>query len=191
MIRLNRLTAASQLRVLPVPETHISFLREAFLKKGIAFGTGDYGVLVFIDDMLVGAISYRKPMFAGFPLYVLTDLVISHEGRLAKLVARVATLRDTFRPFERKLLQRFSTIRTTAYSDYPDAMKYRGSWKVETRKETDDGPAGKYEINYLAEARSETLADAYAWWWKRDGEREVAAARSREQEGRPAHPEAA
>lgn len=177
-IDLAKVTAKSKLRALPVPEANISFLREAFLKKGIAFGTGDYGVLVFIDDMLVGAISYRKPLSAGQPLYVLTDLVITREGRLAKLIGRLATLHAVTRGFEHKVIARFKSLRTTAYSEYPEAMKYRGSWTVEKRTEV-NGPAGRYEINYVSDVRQDTLDATFQWWWKRDGEREVAAARLR------------
>lgn len=186
-VRLDRMHAGSRLAVLPAPETHISFLREAFLKRGIEFGTGDYGLLVFIDDMLVGAISYRKPLSSGHPLIVLTDLTVTREGRLAKLVARVATCRDAFRALERKQLVRYPVLTTTVFSEYPESMKYRGSWKVHSREQVDD----RYKLIYRSEARAETLEACFAWWWRRDGEREVAAARRRAEEAGSAQPQAA
>lgn len=189
-IRLERLHADSVLSVVPAPEAYITFLREAFLKRGIAFGSGDYGVLVYLDNMLVGCISYRKPMSAGQPLLVLTDMTIVREGRLAKLVARLATLREVFRPLERKQLLRYDQVSTIVFSDHPESMKYRGSWKVHSRSEVNER-SGKYKLSYRADARPDTLADCYAWWWKRDGEREVAAARSRAAEAGSAQPQAA
>jgi hypothetical protein len=189
-VHLDRLRPDSVLSALPAPESYITFLREAFLKRGIAFGSGDYGALVFLDDMLVGCISYRKPMSAGQPLLVLTDLVITREGRLAKLVARLATHRDVIRPLERKQLVRYDQVSTIVFSDHPESMKYRGSWKVHTREEV-NALSGKYKLSYRAAVRTESFADCYAWWWKRDGEREVAAARSRAQEAGSQEPQAA
>jgi hypothetical protein len=189
-IVVEQLTEQSRLAVLPVPEANISFLREAFLKRGIAYGTGDYGVLVFLDHMLVGAISYRKLMGTRTQLFVLTDLVITREGRLAKLVARAATCREVFEPFEHQQLTRYDRISTTVFSDHPESMKYRGSWKVHSREEI-DGPAGRYKVSYVSDVRTETLAECYAWWWRRDGAKQVAQARSRAPQGRSADAEAA
>ena len=98
----------------------MTFLRETYLKKTIAFGQGDYSVLVFIDDMLAGGVSYRKPLQSTSDIaYVLTDLATTREGRVAKLVARIATCQDALKPLERKLLRRFRRVRTTAYPTIP------------------------------------------------------------------------
>lgn len=166
--------------VLPAPEAQVSFLRQAFLKKGILFGEGDFSVLVYLDGMLAGAISYRRPMAAGGHLYVLTDLATTREARIAKLIARIATSREAVRPMERKLISRFHEVKTSAFSEHPEAMKYRGSWKVEKREEVNT-EAGRYAITYRSEIRAETLREAYQWWWRRDGEREVERARHRDQ----------
>ena len=173
-VELAKIHANSKLWALPAPEAHIAFLRECFLARNIMFGSGDFSLKLFIDDMLLGAISYRKPMSSGGSLYVLTDMTITREGRLAKLVARAATCREAFKPFEHKLLVRFKTLTTTAFSEYPEAMKYRGSWKVRSR----EGEPGKYKISYISEIRDETLSECFAWWWKRDGANQVAAALS-------------
>jgi hypothetical protein len=186
-VDLAKIHDKSQLWVQPASEAHIAFLREAFLSKRIAFGSGDYSVKVMIDDMLVGAISYRKPLASGQPLFVLTDLAITREARLAKLVARLATLRMTFKAFEHKLVKRFALLSTTAFSEHPDAMKYRGSWKLKDR----EGEEGNYTLRYVAEPRSETFDDCFRWWWRRDGEKFVAAARVRDQAPRPQDTQAA
>jgi hypothetical protein len=124
------------------------------------------------------------------PLYVLTDLAVTRQGRIAKLIARAATCRETIRPFEHKLIARFRSLRTTAYSDYPEAMKYRGSWTVEKREEV-NGKAGRYAINYISEIRDESLAACFAWWWRRDGERHVAEAVGRADAARSPDPQTA
>ena len=170
---LMKLTKKSKVTVVPCAEGHMTFLRETYLKKTIAFGQGDYSVLVFIDDMLAGGVSYRKPLQSTSDIaYVLTDLATTREGRVAKLVARIATCQDALKPLERKLLRRFRRVRTTAYSDHPEAMKYRGSWTVESREEV-NAAHGRYEINYLADLRPEPYQQQYEWWWKHNGEREV------------------
>lgn len=182
-VDLAKLHKKTRLSIAPVPESHATFLRETYLKKTIAFGQGDYSVLVYLDDMLAGLISYRKPMTsASDVLYVLTDLATTREGRIAKLIARVATCREVVAPLERRLIRRFRKVRTTAFSDHPEAMKYRGSWAVETRKEV-NALHGRYAINYLSDLRLEPAQSCFAWWWQRDGQREVAAARNRNPAG--------
>lgn len=189
-VELARLHKKSRLSVLTVPEAKINFLRNAYLKKGIAYGQGDYAVLVYIDDMLAGCISYRRLQGNGHALYVLTDLSVTREGRIAKLIARLATHRAVFAPMEKRLLLRFNAVRTAAFSDHPEAMKYRGSWEVESREELVDG-AARYKIVYGSKPREEELQACYRWWWGRDGEREVGAARKRDQDSRSAQAPAA
>jgi len=189
-IRIEALTEQSVLRTVPAPEAQISFLREAFLKRGIAFGTGDYGVLVFLDEMLVGAISYRKPIAASDKtLFVLTDLVIVREGRLAKMIARLATCHEVFRPLEHRQLTRYQRLSTTVFSDHPVSMKYRGAWELHSRDEINDR-SGRFKLVYHQATREEGLDACYAWWWQRDGQREVAAARRRMEAAGSAHDQA-
>jgi hypothetical protein len=95
-----------------------------------------------------------------------------------------------FKPFEHQQLTRYDRISTTVFSDHPESMKYRGTWKVHSREEL-DGPAGRFKISYVSDVRADTLAECYAWWWKRDGAKQVAEARRRAAPGRSAGVEAA
>lgn len=184
-VDLAKVHKRTKLRAVPVPEAMVSFLRETYLKRGIAFGTGDFGTLIYLDDMLAGAVSYKRSMRGPNDLYVLTDLATTREGRIAKMIARAATCRAVFRPFELRMVRRYKTLLTTAFSEFPEAMKYRGSWEIVKRDEV-NARSGRYAINYASEVRSDTLDDVFRWWWDRDGKKQVEAARNRDQDGRPA-----
>lgn len=198
-VDLRRITENSKIHLVPTREFNIHYLRAIYLKRGIESGKGDLAVLVYIDDMLAGAISYRQAPAKkltegrwGLPdkVFLLTDLSTTREGRIAKLISRVATLRVTLAPLERRQVLRYKTVSTVAFSEHPQAMKYRGSWKVESREEV-ELHGSRYKIKYLSEVRNESLEECFAWWWERDGKREVAAARSRAEEAGSAQPQAA
>ncbi|MBS7703297.1 V-type ATPase 116kDa subunit family protein [Chelatococcus asaccharovorans] len=194
-IDLTRLGPATEVRIVKATGAQVDFLRSTYLQKSIQFASGDYQALVFLDDMLAGAIIYQRSTFAFTPetadqLYLLSDFATTRAGRLAKLIARIATLRSVIRPFERATLEHFDRLLTTAFSDHPEAMKYRGSWKVINRRENPDGTS-RYLINYGSPVRDESPQQAYEWWWNRDGEAQVAAARDGTKAHRSPAPEAA
>ena len=64
-------------------------------------------------------------------------------------------------------------------------MKYRGSWNAAKREEVNDETA-RWKITYVADTRLDSLDDVYAWWWKRDGRKQVEQARDRASNGRSA-----
>ncbi len=59
---------------------------------------------------------------------------------------------------EQKLAQKVRTIGTTAFTDKPVSMKYRGVFDLHSRKEG--------RLNYLGEAGKWSLEQALTWWHK-------------------------
>ena len=58
---------------------------------------------------------------------------------------------------ERVYGQRFDRIYTTAFTDKPVSMKYRGAFEVSSRK-----PG---LINYVSPVRSDSVKSLYSKWW--------------------------
>jgi hypothetical protein len=182
---LTRLTENSVCRIIPSSTYRLNFLRHVYLKKSIAFAQGDAHLLVYLDDMLAGGIVYRLGREAFSPVELLSDFATTRQGRVAKLIARLATTRAAVSVIERRFVDRYQRLTTQAFSDHPVAMKYRGSWEV-TKRVEDDRQGAKYVLTYESEVRDEDPQRTYAHWWKRDGARQVAEARNRNQEGRSA-----
>ena len=173
-----KLHKKSCITVLPSNGGRLNFLKNIYLKKSIAHVTGQGSYEIYIDGMLVGGMIYSRSKFGkNTELYLMSDFSTSRLGRIAKLIARVATNREVIRHLDLKFIEQHATILTTAFSDHPAAMKYRGSWEVRSRV---NGPPGgpKFILNYESAVREETLAEAYRWWWERDGKDEVATARA-------------
>ncbi|MDR3488789.1 MAG: hypothetical protein P4M05_28290 [Bradyrhizobium sp.] len=179
-----RLHKKSRISIAPSNGGRLNFLKNIYLKKSIAHVSGQGSFEVYIDGMLAGGLIYARSKFGkNTELYLMSDFSTSRSGRVAKLIARIATSRAVIRELDLKFIERHTSILTTAFSDHPAAMKYRGSWEVKSR---DAGPAGgpKFILNYVSEVREETLAETYRWWWDRDGSAEVGAARDRVSGGR-------
>lgn len=183
-VDIAKLTDKTECRIVPATGFQLNFLRLAYLKKSIMFSQGDAHLLVYLDDKLAGGIVYRLGRHAFAPLEVLSDFTTTREGRIAKLVARLATTRAAVSVMEKRMIERFNVVTTQAFSDHPVAMKYRGSWELKKRVE-DDRQGAKFVLTYESEVRDESPQESYAHWWKRDGAKQVEQARNRDQGGRP------
>jgi hypothetical protein len=101
-------------------------------------------------------------------VYMLSDFPVAPTdySRLSKLVLYASLSKESKLIAERVAKRRIKQVLTTAYSNAPESMKYRGIFKLHTRKEnlttkrdwgeTIDVEANayyrrKYELNYLAE----------------------------------------
>jgi hypothetical protein len=62
---------------------------------------------------------------------------------------------------EQGLNRRVATIGTTAFTSKPVSMKYRGLFRLHSRKEG--------RLNYLADTGRWSLAEALTWWQQQHG----------------------
>ena len=62
-----------------------------------------------------------------------------------------------------KLMSRFGWLITTAFSENPVSMKYRGVFKLYSRKEKKK----LYSLNYFAKLGEKTLQDQFNTWVKK------------------------
>jgi hypothetical protein len=126
----------------------------------------------------------------------LSDVTTTREAKLSKFIARLATSHELVKTIERRVLDKFPVVVTTARSKNPVSMKYRGIYELHSRKESVDplDEPGTLILQYHSDVRAESPQETYDWWWKSYGRKEterLAKARDRAETRRPEQPEAA
>lgn len=168
----NKLTPKSQVQIIPAETGHLNFIKDVYLAKSIVHTSGLMGFFVYIDGMLVGGIIYalQKHGIATYSqgecIYLLSDVTISNEMKLSKLVALIATSQTLTRMVEKKIVSRIRVVVTTARTHKPVSMKYRGIYKLLTRRPSEDPTEGNI-IQYGSEVRLQTPQQLYRDWFKK------------------------
>ena len=145
--------------------------RSHYLNAAIAPAGAQIVFGVVAGGRLIGCIAFTtQSSAASFAIpsptvYMLTDFAIAptRYSRLSKLVVAAAISRECRLLLERRCGRRFRSLVTTAFSDHPVSMKYRGVLKLLTRTET-KGDAHPYKLNYGEAFGESTLADTFARW---------------------------
>jgi hypothetical protein len=145
-------------------------LRSLYLNPGIAPASvlQAYGLLV--DGVLAGvwAIGMPDGRFGNFApsihphAYLMSDFPVGDgtTKRLSALVLRAALSRESQLLAERAMHHRVRGVVTTAFTHKAVSMKYRGLFKLLSRKEVD----GENVLNYAAPVGEWTLQEALDTW---------------------------
>lgn len=139
---------------------NINFLRSIYLAKNINFTNGAINFLVFIDGLLTGGIVISKDKSGSLDnLYLLSDFSVTRDGKMAKLVALIATSSTLLDVANKRYFMRADTITTSVFTDKPVSMKYRGAFKLHARKNG--------FLQYVSEVRNETPQEIFIAWWNK------------------------
>ncbi len=107
---------------------------------------------------------YRGPDIPGMARLLVDFSVGSTRYKhLSKLVLRAAISREARLLVERNYKRRIQFVRTTAFSDHPESMKYRGLYKQIKREVL---PNGTYKLVYEAAMTDIALAEHLRLWSK-------------------------
>ena len=87
--------------------------------------------------------------------------------RMSKLILAVVLSKEVKLMIEQMINQRVRVITTTAFTDKPVSMKYRGIFELASRKE--DPP----RLNYNGEAGKWTMREGFEWWIKKHSKHKV------------------
>ena len=156
------LKASSKVTLVPIKSEHMSFLKDKYLALGLEHVTGMYNVAVYIDGALAGGFIYSRDTSGRLDvLYLLSDFSVSRDRRLSKLIAMLAASEVPVRAFDRVLAQKSRLVMTTAFTDKPVSMKYRGIYELHARKTG--------FLQYRSEVRSGSPDEVYRDWWRRFG----------------------
>ena len=164
-IDLDKIKPDSVVTIGRADAAQMTFLKDVYLKKGIVHTPGMVNYLVRVDDMLVGGLIYTLPKFGEkASIYLLSDFAISQQGRLSKLVTRLACNGEILHDLGKRFVNRYREVKTTAFSDNPVSMKYRGIFELSKREEK-NAPEGKFMLNYVGARIDETPQQAFEWWY--------------------------
>lgn len=154
-----KLTSDSPVEIIAATSKMMNFLKDIYLAKGIAHVSGLANYLVLIDGCLAGGFIYARDKFGGEQIYLLSDFALAPRSRVSKLIAMLATSAAVIRRLEIKLVQRIAAVNTTAFTDKPVSMKYRGIFDLTGRS------PGK--LNYASKIREQSPGEIYREWYGR------------------------
>jgi hypothetical protein len=162
-----------ELRRLTVRE--FSALRSRYLNALIPPAAPRLSVAVLAGGKLVGAYATNESDGAMHVegqvpqpyVYLLSDFPVAPGVKhLAKLVLLAALSRESQLLIEPSVKHRVRGLYTSAFSDRPVSMKYRGLFDLVGRKERDPGSHTKYVLNYTARLGQWPLSEVLALWSK-------------------------
>lgn len=169
--------------------------RSEYMNANIRPGNATQAVGVFVDGKMCGVYAFSaSSTFAQWDpygdaptIYLLSDFPVEpvDYDRLAKLVLYAALSKESKLLAERIVKKRIHNLVTTAFSQNPVSMKYRGLFKIFNRKENealqekwaaDIDPSNayynqKYEINYGAKMGEWTLDEGLQMWKAKHSQR--------------------
>lgn len=157
-------------------------LRSQYMNHNIKPGSPNLAYAVLVDGVIIGSFALMKQnSLSNFDkyiqtpsIYLLSDFPVSNSkyDRLAKLVLYVALSSEVKIICENLSRRRIYSMVTTAFSNNPVSMKYRGIFQLLTRKENEKTNE-KYEINYGAMLGEWTMQEGLEIWKKKHGNKMV------------------
>jgi len=151
-------------------------LRSEYMNPTISPGAVSLGLGILIDRKLIGCIAFSfgpsKANYDAFlpqpSAYMLSDFSVAPTKylRLSKLVLMCSLSNEVKRVVERYSKRRANSLRTTAFTNKHESMKYRGIYKKMKKKETTEGDF-KFMINYGQVFSGLSLLESLAEWRKR------------------------
>jgi hypothetical protein len=129
--------------------------------------------------MLAGGIIYTAPTFglntasgdsytAGQYIRLLSDVTLSSENKLSKLISMIATSTSLVKPLQNRRLEHIKYVSTTAFTNKPMSMKYRGIYELNSRRPSDDPLDGyDYVLQYGSPVNELQPHQLYKIWFDR------------------------
>ena len=151
--------AIEPLQIVRIDAKTMNAVRSLYLAQHITVCDAPRNYAVLSDSKLIGCFSFALPR-GPLPcdLYLLSDFAVrpTPHKRLSKLILACVVSKEVQADLEQWLCGRIRTIGTTAFTDRPVSMKYRGIFDVHSRTE------GK--VNYLGAAGQWSLKEGFQQW---------------------------
>ncbi|MFE2179082.1 hypothetical protein [Streptomyces sp. NPDC059455] len=146
-------------------------LRSRYLNPRIAPGAANLAVAVRDGGgRLLGVFAMAPSTFTPDEAYVLSDFAVAPTDypRLSKLIVLAATSAEAQLLCQRAFSRRIRRVATTAFSNNPVSMKYRGLLRLHKRSPSNED-GWKFQLQYRGAMGQHTLAEALQTWVKRWG----------------------
>lgn len=161
-----QITQESRIAFGKTDNNHLNYYKNLFLKKGIEYTTGMSPLFVFLDGYLFGFLLFDVIRYgmdqdkATQGVYMLSDFVINSPiGKLSKLLILATKTRKLQELLKEKFIQPAAFILTTAFTDKPVSMKYRGVYDLMKR--------GEGFLQYTTKCGTITTEEAVKIWLKK------------------------
>ena len=161
----------------PLTPGQFNALRSQYLNAHIPPGAALLPVAVAVDGLIVGVFALDRSTFDRHSAYLLSDFPVAPTSyrHLGKLVIAAAMSREAQLLLQRSTSTRCRQVATTAFSQHPQSMKYRGLLKLTKRTEVKDAPH-RWQLQYEGPIGEWSLQEALDMWRRRWGARNDAAA---------------
>ena len=167
------------IRLVPIEPAQFDLLRAQYLNKTITPTSAMLYLAVIAGDRLVGGFALSPPnAFTDYSskapgpfVYAMSDFCVpsSKYRRLSKLILYAMLSNETQLLAERMTRKRARTLITTAFTDKPISMKYRGLFDQLSRKDNPHQGGKRWMIKYGSRMGQWTLADGMTEWQAKHG----------------------
>ncbi|MGW3031216.1 putative antirestriction adenine methyltransferase [Streptomyces sp. NPDC001178] len=150
-------------------------LRSRYLNPRIAPGSANLAVALKDGaGRILGVFAMAPSSYTPDEAYLLSDFAVAPTDypRLSKLVVLAATSAEAQLLCQRSFSRRIRAVSTTAFSNNPVSMKYRGLLRLTKRSQSNED-GWKFQLQYQGAMGEHTLADALEMWAKRWGARDA------------------
>ncbi len=151
-------------RMTPIQSTAIQPYKAMYLARNIDFSTGMYGFAVSLDSKVIGFLEFSLGTTGGSEdWYLFADFSVGWKfhPRASKLVTMLALCNEVRRDLEIRVLRRREQVSTTAWTDKPVSMKYRGVFELVKRDEA------RGMLNYRAPWSGLSAQETFKQWIKK------------------------
>lgn len=166
-----RFTEDTKISLKQISTSDLLGYKDAYLSKNITRASGTWAFAVLADSRIIGFLEFASSNASGDPdaLYMMSDFCVpgTRYRRLSKLIVMLARSRDVQQRLRRLKQYPATRFYTTAFTDKPVSMKYRGVMKLLKRGKRPD--TGQKFLNYGAEFTDASLQEVYLQWLKKHG----------------------
>jgi hypothetical protein len=161
MVDASAITENSVVEIKILTTHQLNFLKNIYLAKGINHKAGMMNFGVFVDDMLMGAFIFSMAQFGDkiHNIYMLSDFSTSRLRKISKLIPMLATSRDVIEHVNKRYIIDIKSVYTTAFTDKPVSMKYRGVYELTKR--------GEGFLNYSSAVREQSPQEIFQTWYRK------------------------
>lgn len=158
------------MKIHPLTGGQFAMLRSQFMAKSIKPGSPLLACGVSVDGKIVGAFAYLPPKFDPDCVYLMSDFPVSWSRykHLAKLIVIAAMSVEAKQLVQRPLAHLVKSLATTAFTNRPVSMKYRGLLHIASRKAAEDG-VHEFQLQYEGAMGEWTLQEGLKMWADRWG----------------------
>lgn len=151
--------------ITPIKPDIIQPYKGMYLARNIDFSAGMYGFAAALDGKVIGFLEYSFGTTGGQgeDWYLFSDFSVGWKfnPRASKLVTMLALCNEAKRHLELQVIRRRTHVSTTAWTDKPVSMKYRGVFELIKRD------AERKMLNYRAAWSGLTAQETYQLWLKK------------------------